>query len=127
VPPKKLLIIDALITSTTREVPSIEVKGNEALPDTIRLLHEDSERNSGTKRVQREAFKKKVEEFGDAWKTLDWEHHWSLLIMTVLVSATTLVLVSVVVAVTCSPQKTTYVPSIELCTVQLYMLCGMYS
>ena len=92
------------------------MKGNEALPETIRLLHEDPGTNSAPKRVQREASKTKMEEFGDAWKTLDWEHHWSLLIMTVLVSATTLVLVSVVVAVACSPQKSTYVPSVELGT-----------
>ena len=44
-----------------------------------------------------------MKKFSIAWRDLNWKHHWSLLVLTMLVSCTTLVLLSVVIGVKCTP------------------------
>ena len=89
------LIINALLASS--KSPPGDHGSNEALPEAV--LFQKQVAPTGDLRVVRD-LNEDIDEFSTAWKTLDWQNHWSSLLLTMLMSGTVIVTVGVVIAVT---------------------------
>ncbi|KAI0243293.1 hypothetical protein LSAT2_016543 [Lamellibrachia satsuma] len=114
-PPTADLIVTTLIASTRTASPGVQNSN----PDPVRFQQGvDQVAPSHGNRVLR-GLEDDIDEFTTAWKNLDWQHHWTLLLLTMLVSSTTLVLVSIAIAVTCGQRKSEVGSSASLDTLRM--------
>ena len=118
-PPTADLIITTLIASTRTASPGVQNSN----PDPVRFQQEvDQVTPTYGNRVLR-GLEDDMDEFTTAWKNLDWQHHWTLLLLTMLVSSTTLVLVSIAIAVICGQRKSEYVHFVVVAVAAVAFCC----
>ena len=105
-PPTTGIIISALVASvgkTPKDVQASSKMSSDAL-QFKKNGHRAPSRGGRLMRGLRED-NSIMNKFSIAWRDLNWKDNWTLVVLTVAVSCTTLILLSVIIGVTCAPSR----------------------